>query len=252
MNRSSRPRKTAKLSASVQKKLNMYALVATAAGVASLALPQAVEAKVVYTPIHRLISPGKSYDLDLNHDGITDFTLLNHATNTTSGFHATFYAEAGPGNAVQGHVHIGRNSAFALDRGARIGPKRSFPSGRASLAYSTFFLTKGYRGGGWFDVTNRFLGLKFRIHGKTHYGWARLTVKTQGTEFTATLTGYAYETIAGKGIIAGQTKGTDDVPGGPDAALTAPTLEPATLAALALGAPGLSIWKREQSPLNAD
>jgi hypothetical protein len=252
MNRSSRPRKTAKLSASVQKKLNMYALVATAAGVASLALPQAVEAKVVYTPIHRLISPGKSYDLDLNHDGITDFTLLNHATNTTSGFHATFYAEAGPGNAVQGHVHIGRNSAFALDRGARIGPKRSFPSGRASLAYSTFFLTKGYRGGGWFDVTNRFLGLKFKIHGKTHYGWARLTVKTRGTEFTATLTGYAYETIAGKGIIAGQTKGTDDVAEGPDAALTVPTPQPPSLGALALGAPGLSIWKREQSPLNAD
>jgi hypothetical protein len=49
MNRSSRPRKTAKLSASVHKQINTYALAATAAGVASLALPQAVEAKVVYT-----------------------------------------------------------------------------------------------------------------------------------------------------------------------------------------------------------
>jgi hypothetical protein len=67
--------------------------------------------------------------------------------------------------------------------------------------------------GPWFNggkgVKNRYLGLKFKIKGKFHFGWARLTVKTTKNDFTATLTGYAYETIPGKAIIAGQTQGPD-------------------------------------------
>jgi hypothetical protein len=244
------PRKTARISDSLHRQLNVYALAASAAGVSLLTLAPPSEAKIVYTATHRVISPGKSYDLDLNHDGITDFTLLNHHMSTTSGFRASFYAEPGFGNAVQGHVRFGRNSAFALDRGARIGSNRPFPPGRASLAYSTFFLTTGHRGGGWFNVTNRFLGLKFKIHGKTHYGWARLSI-TVNSKISGTLTGYAYETIPGKGIVAGQTKGMDNSNiGQPDAALTIPlpdSPQPATLGALAMGAPGLSIWRRKDS-----
>jgi hypothetical protein len=63
------------------------------------------------------------------------------------------------------------------------------------------------------------------------------------------LTGYAYETIPNRAIVTGKTKG-------PDAAAKAqypavPTLttpsQKATLAALALGAPGLSIWRGKES-----
>jgi hypothetical protein len=251
MKRSSWSRKTTfSLSGSMHQQLSAYALAANAAGVGLLTLAQPSEAKIVYTATHRVISPGKSYDLDLNHDGITDFTLLNHHMSTTSGFKASFYAEPGPSNAVQGHIRFGRNSAFALDRGARIGSKRPFPLGRASLAYSTFFLTRGYRGGSWFNVTNRFLGLKFKIHGKTHYGWARLSI-TVNSKISGTLTGYAYETIPGKGLVAGQTKGMDDSNIEQlDAALTAPvpdSPQPPTLGTLAMGAPGLSIWRRKDS-----
>jgi hypothetical protein len=104
-------------------------------------------------------------------------------------------------------------------------------------------------GGNWIDVKNRYLGLKFYIHGKIHYGWARLSVSF--TEFhqgriKAILTGYAYETIPDKAIVAGQTKGPEDIVERPDAALTAPTREPATLGMLALGERGLSIWRREE------
>jgi hypothetical protein len=248
------PRKTARISDSLHRQLNVYALAASAAGVSLLTLAPPSEAKIVYTATHRVISPGKSYDLDLNHDGITDFTLLNHHMSTTSGFQASFYAEPGPGNAVQGHVRFGRNSAFALDRGARIGSKRPFPPGRASLAYSTFFLTTGHHGGSWFNATNRFLGLKFKIRGRTHYGWARLSI-TVNSKISGTLTGYAYETIPGKGIVAGQTEGMDDRNiERPDAALTTPvpdSLQPTTLGALAMGALGLSIWRREDSAVAA-
>jgi len=64
-----------------------------------------------------------------------------------------------------------------------------------------------YFKGNWIDATNRYLGLKFTIKGKTHYGWARLTIPWLNVGFSVTLTGYAYETIPNKSIIAGKTHG---------------------------------------------
>jgi hypothetical protein len=66
--------------------------------------------------------------------------------------------------------------------------------------------------------------------------------------YEVSLTGYAYETIPGKGIIAGKTKGPDDAE---PTASDMHTTEQAMLGALALGAPGLSIWRREQSVAEA-
>ncbi len=102
--------------------------------------------------------------------------------------------------------------------------------------------------GPWVNVTNRYLGLKFKIDGKSHYGWARLDVKVlrKQRQIIATLTGYAYETIPNKAIIAGQTKGPgDNTIEAPKASLTASASRPGTLGLLALGSRGLSIWRRE-------
>ena len=105
-------------------------------------------------------------------------------------------------------------------------------------------------GGNWINVTNQYLGLKFEINGKTHYGWARLSVQAVYYTITATLTGYAYETIPNKPIIAGRTKGPDEISSieqPTSAPFISATLEPAGLGLLAMGAPGLSIWRREDS-----
>ena len=70
-----------------------------------------------------------------------------------------------------------------------------------------------------------YLGLQFDIKGKTHFGWARVKrTSTNGGGFPAEITGYAYETVPNKAIVAGRTKGADD---GAD--------QPATLGELALG-----------------
>ena len=117
--------------------------------------------------------------------------------------------------------------ASALYRGAKIGPGQAFYGRKGAIMawrQCPVGCTRCLSGGEWWDVTNRFLGLKFKIKGKTHYGWARLSVHLNGTNITSTLTGYAYETIPNKPIITGKTK---------EAA-------PATLGALAMGAPGLS------------
>ena len=105
----------------------------------------------------------------------------------------------------------------------------------------------------WNNVKNRYLGLKFTINGTTHFGWARLNV-TWTTMFgnhkvTGVLTGYAYETVPNKPIVTGKTKGPEDegnLEPSNSAALTVPASRPAKLGMLAMGAPGLSIWRREE------
>ena len=89
----------------------------------------------------------------------------------------------------------------------------------------------GYFHGHWVNVKNRYLGLKFQIKGKTHYGWARLSVQAI-SQISATLTGYAYETIANKPIIAGKTNGPDVI-----------TVQPASLGHLAAGASAIPVWR---------
>jgi hypothetical protein len=77
-----------------------------------------------------------------------------------------------------------------------------------------------------------------------HYGWARVKVASY-PQHAATLTGYAYETMPNRAIIAGQTKGRDDASVEESRATLMPSPERPTLGTLAMGAPGLSIWRKE-------
>ena len=75
MSNAPQPRKTFKISDSLNRQLNTYALVASAAGVSVLALAGASEAKVVYTETHQVTRARVPLYIDLNHDGIKDFEL---------------------------------------------------------------------------------------------------------------------------------------------------------------------------------
>ncbi len=257
MKRSSGPRKTANLSESIHQQLNMYALAASAAGVGVLALAQPCEAKIIYTKANHIIGLNQTYRLDLNHDGIADFVLTDFFSTFSMGMgfsagslNVSPKRSANEVWAEKPHCRSEVLCAAALPKGAKIGSKGSFrpdyPAGEVMASTTAEF---GPHGGSWFNIT-RYLGLKFVIKGKTHFGWARLAVKVQDFRITATLTGYAYETIPGKAIIAGATKGPDD--GEPTASVSTFTPKPATLGALAMGAPGLSIWRREESALQGN
>ena len=71
------PRTPSRLSESVHRQLNMYALAASVAGVGMFALVQEAEAKIVYTPAHKRILVKQKLGLDLNHDKVVDFVLSN-------------------------------------------------------------------------------------------------------------------------------------------------------------------------------
>jgi hypothetical protein len=255
MKRSSQPRKTASLSESVHQQLSMYALASGAAGVGLLALAQPAEAKIVYTPANVAIGYGgvQTYHLDLNHDGIADFSIAATVRGYACGNRGTLifglFAKAAAGNGAipKGKVPLDA----ALLAGASIGPAQHFFGGKGTMAY----WRHNYGGEchpnqarGYWQNANAYLGLTFKISGQTHYGWARLSVIRHFFKgYTATLTGYAYETIPGKAITAGKTNGADDWQQdelGPDAFfLTNPVPDrpqPASLGMLALGAQSIS------------
>jgi hypothetical protein len=224
----------------------MYTLAASGAAVSLLASVQPAEAKIVYTKVHQVIGPGGSYKLDLNHDGITDFTILEVTTSTPQRTTNCLCVSPPPQrNAIAGFDTAYRGAfAFAFQPGVSIDGKDVFL--RRGNNGVGMIRTQGFTQfqGQWVNVTDRYLGLRFFIHGKAHYGWARLSVKVIGTyNDRAVLTGYTYETIPNKAIITGETKGSNDLE--PTASLNTRTTEPATLCMLAQGAPGLSIWRRE-------
>jgi hypothetical protein len=147
---------------------------------------------------------------------------------------------------------VGRDFGAALRYGAKIQHgDRFITSGPERLGEVCCYNTSNFWRGPWFNggkgVKNRYLGMKFKIKGRFHFGWARITITTTSHDFTATLTGYAYETIPGKAIIAGHTKGPDDNVERQDTALTVPTATQATLGMLALGVDGVALWRRQES-----
>ena len=205
-------RKTFKISDSLNRQLNIYAQVASAAGVSVLALAGASEAKVVYTETYQVTHPGVPQYIDLNHDGIKDFVLRTSFYRGSSGIQVGLPA-AGYRNA--NNVVAGRrvssgsgyflSAASALPAGARIGPKGNFAVRSPVMAAELFngvgsqYSYLGPWAGKGEGVTDRYLGLKFVVDGEVHYGWARLSVTLghhrQSGDVSGTLTGYAYGTV---------------------------------------------------------
>jgi hypothetical protein len=237
-------RKTANLSDSVHHQLNSYALAAGAAGVGMLALAQPCQAKIVYTTAHITVPTNTLLPLDLNHDGVNDLSFTIGAAADSS----FLFAYNLRTNGVVGEAQNYR-FASALKPGAHIGAERKFLAGPKPDLLWGDYASSGGGGtlGKWKNADDRYLGVKFSIKGKIHYGWVRLRVSLP-SRIDAVITGYAYETIPGKAIIAGRTKGPNDGVEQSDAAvLVVPTPQSATLGLLALGSSGRSVWRREES-----
>jgi hypothetical protein len=264
MKPSSRPtRKPANLSDSVHQQLNMYALAAGAAGVSLLALPRTAEAKIVYRHVHVNIG---SYQLNPAGEAVAPFGIYQ----VNSSFSTNFYWARLSFNPASSGAKFVRGagsswSVSALPQGAVIDSKARWGGYRGLVA------TYGPYGGGTFKHHKggfqfgrpAFVGFKFQIKGKPHYGWARLTARVgQGRQkyVYAILTGYAYETVPNKAIKAGQTKGmandftaTRSLPNSHDfaaASMINPVPEisqPVSLGMLALGAQGVPLLRRKES-----
>jgi hypothetical protein len=117
-------------------------------------------------------------------------------------------AVRGLGYPVQNRVQRGKHgegNANARKTGGEIGPEQNFSGDRermAELTWNQGGTTSQF--GSWINVKARYLGLRFILGRETHYGWARLNIHFDTPRtIKATLTGYAYETIPDKPIVAG-------------------------------------------------
>jgi hypothetical protein len=222
----------------LDKKLIAYAAAVGTTCVGALAMPQAAEAKVVYTPANRtILFDGKSI-IDLNNDGIADFVfhaggLGNHSAVWVRPFRSSDHVLTGS---------EGTYWAAVLPAGAQVGPGNGFVGHKAAMEAECDCSGSIDYVGPWLNATNKYLGLEITISGQHHFGWARLTFVAYGQ---ATLTGYAYETVAGKAIVTGVTS-NDDADSEPDQAGNASShTGTPSLGLLARGAEGLELWRRD-------
>jgi hypothetical protein len=196
-----------------ESRLMAYAMAASAAGVGLLATAQPARAEIVFTPAHTTFTNGTLF-IDLNHDGINDFSLSIY------NFDSEVRRLRARGVGTQNGVLCSGSSGYpplALNPGYRIGANERYGTfdRRGAPAVDVVDSKFGtYVGGPFANVGHRFLGLKFNVNGEAHYGWAVLKVEAgvvgNKSTINATLLGYAYDTVAGQSLYAGQGAGEDD------------------------------------------
>jgi hypothetical protein len=250
-----RTKQPAILSNTLQRNLSLYAFAAGAAGVQLLALAPAADAEVVYTPANITLGRHKICNIDLNHDGVNDFTFSDMYNLGSCYQGAQLDVKPfGVGGIAYTRSEFGP-VALVFRKGDKIGNQEGFETGTAMMALKyELYGPPTHTYGPWINVRNGYVGLAFTIDGQLHYGWARIGLRWNGLRLFALIKGYAYETQPNTSITAGDTGSVADEAlneeGQPQfvpAADLAPRREkalPAPLGALAAGAPGLAIWRR--------
>ncbi len=234
-----RPRATARINSKLEKQLGAYLAAAGAAGIGLAALSPQAEATIVYTPANMTIIQNTLTPIDLNADGFPDLTISFY-----QGSHSVILWGGVPtGNGLR--LNASHHFAAAGLFGVPVGIGGVFGGGKnikleAQGGYGSFT----FMSGPWLNVNNRYLGVKFLIGTSVHYGWVRMNVST-----SVVVTGYAYETTPNTSIRDGSTSGPTEVGSVTPAGLAKPVAPPTSLGLLALGADGLSMWRREEEAL---
>jgi hypothetical protein len=177
--------------------------------------------------------------IDLNNDGIPDVTFK--FVETGYGAYQLVYPGAKGGALIFGTIGSNEGEPYPLPWRARVGPTAKFEFRGGIIDGVRGCHSQCFSFGIWEGLSDRYLGVRFLVEGAVHYGWVRISV-TSGID--GTISGYAYETTPNKPIIAGKTSGPVKALG------TLPALRPAqrmqSLGALACGADGIAIWRREE------
>jgi hypothetical protein len=239
----------------LHRRVDIYSLAAAAAGVSVLALAIPAKGEVVITRKKIAIPEGPPIGISLANNGIDDFTftLSTFYSASTHLARTLRVNNASGGRGVVGSFRIGDNRRYAsaLIRGAKIGPSANFaslyPGNRVEASYS---ISGGRLVGKWGGgAKNRYVGVRFLLQGGIHYGWIRLSVDTgtgRSLNMSATITAYAYETVANTPVLAGTAVSVAEKPK-PEVQTPQDTSnQPGpSLGMLAAGADALPIWRRE-------
>jgi hypothetical protein len=253
----------------LNRQIAQYSVAAAVAGVSLLALASPASGEVVVTrktipvPVGTASSP-QPLGISLANNGVLDVSF----TLSQSSFNPGRTALVKTPDRKNG-VTIGGSFdpyARALARGAKIGPNADSFLYAGLVEFSATSNGAKYCKGYWAsnlqnkffgcgDTKNKYIGVRFSLNGQTHFGWIRLTVTTNsdlnGPPLTATVTGYAYETVANKPILAG-TAGTTaaaEEKSSAEARVPKDIQSPTgpSLGMLVAGSESMPLWRREES-----
>jgi hypothetical protein len=262
-----RTRKTASVSDGLDRRLGAYALLACASGVSLAALnahapevyasvpsmnalaQRSPTSTIIYTATNIGFAGSKRSNtppipIDMNKDGVADFTIT--AGGSGSATFSQGFSHYNGTAVVRGAAGGNSRIYHALNEGAHIGPAQKFVD-RSMLIQAKMSHENRSTGGrsqclGPFKSASNseYLGVKFLIGGKTHYGWIRLTASCESDEapgrIQGAITGYAYEALPDTPIPAGQTSNGENEEKN--------TEKPTTLGMLSLGSAGLPLWRK--------
>jgi hypothetical protein len=212
-------------------------------------------AEIIYTPSNIPMAlpfnNGALTQFDINNDGVPDFVFSNFSY-FSHGLGAA-YLKITPdqsANEIVGVLISGQKqvTAAGLPPGEVVGPKANFQSSPTGLVMGGVFFgsTSNHASGSWLTVETAFLGLKFVVNGEAHYGWARIKLVSPGAYNSASIYGYAYESVPNQAIVTGQTSGTAGKNRQVSQANSAPSAldsKAQTLGMLAAGAPATAVWR---------
>ncbi len=151
-----------------------------AALVAVIAAPPAA-AQILYTRINVSIPLGGSYDIDLNRDGVVDFTLRSKLLQSycQSGDEYIWSATVSPAQAdgvVVSPGNVWSDEAAPLPAGAAVGSAQRFDFNYSVLAGLYWGMCDAGVDGQWLNLPARYLGLRFQgPDHEIHYGWLKVS-----------------------------------------------------------------------------
>jgi len=167
------------------------------------------QARIVYTQTNQTFTGNVSWNIDVDNNGVADVMITQDLYSDGGCLGANAHVDNARG---VGLLTNGQGWTSALDAGTSIGPNEIFDSSESLLGdtYHCIGNPFGHDDGFWINYGTLFLGLELTKAGKVHYGWAQFSVSIVNWyggrhRMQSILTGYAYQTIAGKAILAGQT-----------------------------------------------
>ncbi len=177
----------------LKKRLANYGLLAAAITGANEA-----DAAIIYTDIVPDFAGGlgSEYFLDLDNNAVNDFRIWHNGSSNLYISPLTATNEVLGSGGVTYAYPFNLAASAPISSGAGGWFNNGFSGGFQSLNYGSCSY------GNFCSVVDGYIGLRFDIGGNIHYGWVRIDVDAAGNVWS--VKDYAYETIAGTAIGAGE------------------------------------------------